>query len=62
LKHCAECHYHVLLRGNGRQEVLHKAEDYEAFVRLFDSAQELVPMRILVYCLLPWRGERFLVH
>jgi putative transposase len=45
--------YHVLSRGNGRQEVFHKAGDYEAFVRLFDAAHEIVPMRILAYCLMP---------
>jgi putative transposase len=45
--------YHVLSRGNGRQEVFHKAGDYEAFVRLFDAAHAIVPMRILAYCLMP---------
>jgi REP element-mobilizing transposase RayT len=45
--------YHVLSRGNGRQTVFHKAGDYEAFVGLFDAAQEVVPMRVLAYCLMP---------
>jgi putative transposase len=45
--------YHVLSRGNGRQEVFHKPADYEAFLRLFAAAQEIVPMRILAYALLP---------
>jgi putative transposase len=33
--------------------VFHKAGDYEAFLRLFDKAQKIVPMRILAYALLP---------
>ena len=45
--------YHVLSRGNARQQVFHKAGDYEAFVRLFDVAHEVVPMRLLAYCLMP---------
>jgi putative transposase len=45
--------YHPLSRGNARQQVFHKPGDYEAFVRLFDAAHEIVPMRVLAYCLMP---------
>lgn len=46
--------YHVLNRGNARQRVFHKDEDFAAFVTLFDEAQERsCPMRILAYCLMP---------
>ena len=45
--------YHVLSRGNARQTVFHKPADFEAFVRLFDAAQEIVPMRLLGFCLMP---------
>ena len=45
--------YHVLSRGNARQQVFHKTGDYDAFVRLFDAANEIVPMRVLAYCLMP---------
>jgi putative transposase len=45
--------YHVLSRGNGRQTVFHKDEDYAAFLRLFDAASERCPMRVLAYCLMP---------
>ena len=45
--------YHVLNRGNGRAEVFHKPEDYEAFVALFQPACERVRMRLLAYCLMP---------
>jgi putative transposase len=45
--------YHVLSRGNARQQVFHKDEDYAAFLRLFDAAHERCPMRVLAYCLMP---------
>jgi putative transposase len=43
----------VLDRGNARQQVFHKAGDFDSFVRLFADAHQRVPMRILAYCLLP---------
>jgi len=45
--------YHVLNRGNGRAEVFHKDEDFEAFVRLFEPACERLPMRLVAWCLMP---------
>lgn len=45
--------YHVLNRGNGRAEVFHKPEDYDAFVALFAPACERLRMRILGWCLMP---------
>jgi len=45
--------YHVINRGNGRQEVFHKDEDYQAFVNLIAQACERLPLRVLAYCLLP---------
>lgn len=45
--------YHVLNRGNARQEVFHKPADYAAFVKLFDEAHTRFPMRLLAYCLMP---------
>lgn len=45
--------YHVISRGNSRQTVFHKDEDYAAFLRLFDAAHERCPMRVLAYCLMP---------
>src|SRR5688572_24903460 len=48
--------YHVLNRGNARQEVFHKPEDYAAFLRLMTEANERedgVSMRLLGYCLMP---------
>lgn len=48
--------YHVLNRGNARQEVFHKFDDYAAFLRLMAEANDRVacaPMRLLAYCLMP---------
>jgi putative transposase len=40
-------------RGNGRAEVFHKADDFAAFVRLFELARERVPVRLLGWCVMP---------
>jgi putative transposase len=45
--------YHVLNRGNGRQEVFRKPADYRAFLKLLKQASDRLPMRLLAYCLLP---------
>lgn len=45
--------YHVLNRGNARAEVFHKAEDYEAFLRVVGESSLRLPMRLLAYCLMP---------
>jgi putative transposase len=45
--------YHVINRGNGRDEVFHESDDYDAFVALIGEANERVAMRVLAYCLMP---------
>ena len=45
--------YHVLNRGNGRNEVFHKDGDYAAFMKLMKEASERSPMRLLSWCLMP---------
>ena len=45
--------YHVLNRGNARQQVFHKQADYASFLRLLDEANARCPMRVLAYCLMP---------
>lgn len=48
--------YHVLNRGNARQEVFHKPDDYAAFLRLMAEADDRArcpAMRIVAYCLMP---------
>jgi putative transposase len=38
--------YHVINRGNARNEVFHKEDDYAAFVKLMLDARERLPMRL----------------
>lgn len=45
--------YHVINRGNGRQEVFHKDKDYSAFVELLKEAKNRYPVNIFGYCLMP---------
>jgi putative transposase len=47
--HCC----HVLNRGNGRQEVFHKDDDYDAFLKAIAHGCIEVPMPVLGYCLMP---------
>jgi putative transposase len=44
--------YHVLNRGNARNDVFHKPEDFLAFVNLMREAHDKVRMRLVGYCLL----------
>ncbi len=44
--------YHVLNRGNARDDVFHKEDDYIAFMKLVGDACERLPMRVLGWCLL----------
>jgi putative transposase len=44
---------HVLNRGNRRQTIFHKPEDYNVFFNLLADTQVRVPMRILAACLMP---------
>jgi len=45
--------YHVLNRGNGRQEIFHKDGDFAAFIELLRLARERHPVTMLGYCLIP---------
>jgi putative transposase len=45
--------YHVINRGNGRQEVFHKEGDYEAFMELMKEAKGRYPVKLYGYCLMP---------
>ena len=44
--------YHVINRGNARQDVFHQDDDYAAFLKLLGEANERVEMRLLAYCCL----------
>ena len=45
--------YYVLNRGNRRETVLHKPEDYDAFVKAMADAYVRLPMDLIGYCLMP---------
>lgn len=45
--------FHVLNRGNGRDQIFEKDRDYAAFEKVLAETQELVPVRIISYCLMP---------
>jgi len=43
------CIYHVLNRGNGKQKVFHKEQDYKAFVDLMKEAETHYSVKIFAY-------------
>ena len=45
--------YHVINRGNARQQVFFKKEDFAAFLDLIEEAGVRLPMRVLAWCLIP---------
>lgn len=45
--------YHVINRGNGRQEVFHKEKDYDAFIKIMEEAKTRYSVEIFAYCLMP---------
>lgn len=45
--------YHILNRGNGRQQVFHKEGDYYTFTKLLEEAVGEFDVAILAYCLMP---------
>lgn len=47
------CVYHVLNRGNARQQVFHCDDDYLEFVELLGKSKERFAVRLLAYCLIP---------
>ena len=45
--------FHCLNRGNDRREIFADDADYAAFERVLQVAAEIVPVRLLAYCLMP---------
>ena len=44
--------YHVLNRGNGRQDLFHKPADFDAFLRVLSEGLGRYPVGLLGYCLM----------
>ena len=47
------CIYHILNRGNGKQNIFHKEQDYKAFIDLVKEAKTRYSVKIFAYCLMP---------
>ncbi len=45
--------YHVINRGNGKQKIFHKSQDFEVFIKIMKEAKEHYPINIFAYCLMP---------
>ncbi len=45
--------YHVLNRGNAKQEIFHKNQDYTAFIALMKEAKSRYSIKLFAYCLMP---------
>lgn len=45
--------YHVLNRGNSKQEVFRKSHDYNVFLDRMKEAKNKYPIEIFAYCLMP---------
>lgn len=47
------CFYHLINRGNGRQQVFHKDGDYQAFIDVLLGARQRYRVKVLAWCLMP---------
>lgn len=47
------CCYHVINRGNGRQQIFHKDGDYSAFLDVLLGARQRYSVKVLAWCLMP---------
>lgn len=45
-------YYHVLNRGNGRQDLFHKETDYVAFLQVLSEGLQRYPADLLCYCVM----------
>jgi putative transposase len=45
--------YHVINRGNGRATILHKAQDYQAFLSILALAKARHPVKMFGFSLMP---------
>jgi putative transposase len=49
----AGCIYHAMNRGNNRNEIFHKPEDYLAFLRVLREGLDKYPVDLFAFCLMP---------
>ena len=47
------CCYHLINRGNGRQQIFHKDGDYNAFCDLLLQSRGKNGVKLLAWCLMP---------
>jgi putative transposase len=47
------CFYHLINRGNGRQQVFYKDGDYHAFIEVLLEARQRYGVKVLAWCLMP---------
>lgn len=45
--------YHLINRGNGRQQVFHKDGDYRAFIDVLLTERQKYGIKVLAWCLMP---------
>src|ERR1041384_2394181 len=45
--------YHILNRGNGRQHLFFKPQDYQAFLDILGEALKRYDVELLCWCLMP---------
>jgi putative transposase len=45
--------YHIINRGNGKQVIFNKRQDYKAFLELIKVAKARYDIKIFAYCLMP---------
>lgn len=50
--HYRNAFYHVMLRGNNRQNIFHEIDDYEYFLRCVEKIADLYAAKIHLYCLM----------
>jgi len=45
--------YHVINRGNGKQKIFHKDQDFAVFIQIMKEAKKHFSIDIFAYCLIP---------
>jgi putative transposase len=56
-----ETTHNVITRGNNKMQVFHDSSDFKRYLKLFKRYQELYPVKIYHYCLMP-NHTHFLIY